>query len=66
MEEVQNRFIHINPSIEKYVWKYLGKLLDMSKTLKENGVPDLEEECLNLGIPYEVPVVHIYYKYVLD
>ncbi|RZC38158.1 cytochrome b5 domain-containing protein 1-like, partial [Asbolus verrucosus] len=48
-------------------WKndnYMDKLIDMDKTMDENGIPDEREKMTELGIPksYFIPIVRLYYN----
>jgi hypothetical protein len=64
INEILDRYIELNLHAASYTWKRLGKVLDMSKTLEENGIPDESEELLELGIDLEdyIPAVHLYFN----
>ena len=40
MHEILDRYLKYNRHASSYTWKYDGKLLDMDKTLSENGIID--------------------------
>lgn len=52
-----------NVHAASYTWKRLGKVLDMNKTLQENGIADEAQECIELGLDPEeyIPVIHLYF-----
>lgn len=67
LREVQNRYLDINAHAMSYTWKRhdVGtKILDMDKTLDENGITDESEQFEKLGLPadYYVPAVHLYFN----
>mmetsp|Transcript_3223 Transcript_3223/g.4958 ORF Transcript_3223/g.4958 Transcript_3223/m.4958 type:complete len:226 (+) Transcript_3223:53-730(+) len=64
IDEVQQRYLAYNFHAKSYTWKRLGKPLDMTKTLAENGVPDEDTELDRLGIDPDdhVPVLHLYFN----
>ena len=39
LEEIRERYTKYNAHAKGYTWRRLGKPLDMSKTLEENGIP---------------------------
>eukprot|EP00920_Eleutheroschizon_duboscqi_P036954 GHVT01088632.1.p4 GENE.GHVT01088632.1~~GHVT01088632.1.p4 ORF type:complete len:321 (+),score=13.69 GHVT01088632.1:4042-5004(+) len=68
LEQIQERYAIENAHAEAYIWKWLGKPLDLKKTLVENGVVDervnrlvgnkaqiFSEDALT------VPVIHLYF-----
>jgi len=64
ISEISVRFgYQHNRNAESYVWKRLGRSLDVSKTLDENGVSDDTEALrrLNVEQDYLYPAVHIYF-----
>lgn len=63
MNEILDRYLSQNFHAASYTWKRLGKVLDMTKTLAENGIPDETEQCLDLGIDPEeyTPTIHLYF-----
>lgn len=40
MKEILNRYLKYNAHAESYTWKYDCNVLDMDKTLTENGIVD--------------------------
>jgi len=44
MNEILDRYLQINSHAASYTWKRLSKVLDMSKTLDENGICDDTKE----------------------
>lgn len=40
INEILDRYLELNLHAASYTWKRLGKVLDMSMTLEENGIPD--------------------------
>ena len=64
INEILDRYLVINAHAASYTWKRLGKVLDMSLNLEQNGVPDDTEEMKELGLPTEeyVPAVHLYFN----
>lgn len=46
------------------MWKYEGNVLDMNKTLEENGIRDRKAELRRLGIPEDIyiPAIKLYFK----
>ena len=65
---IQNRFLSLNANAEHYVWKRLGKVLDMKKTLIENGVhyakDDLHQVLVGKGENDDlyIPAIHLYFN----
>lgn len=66
INEIQTRYLDINKHSESYTWKdYTGRLLDMNKTLAENGIMDQDPEYDYLDIPEEdrlLPSLMIYFN----
>ena len=68
--EIQGRYFAFNRHAGSYTWKRLTDdgekfvVLDMDKTLTENGVPDEDVEFEKLNIPddYYIPAIHIYFN----
>ncbi|KAF4714412.1 Cytochrome b5 domain-containing protein 1 [Perkinsus olseni] len=62
--EISARYREYNCHTDSYTWKRLGKVLDMDKTLNENGIPDETDVLKSLDIdPDEhVPVLHLYFN----
>ncbi len=67
LREVLERYLAINAHAGSYTWKRHDtgtKMLDMQRTLDENGINDESEEFEKLGLPadYYVPAVHLYFN----
>jgi hypothetical protein len=64
LNEILDRYLQINTHAASYTWKRLGKVLDMSKTLDENGISDDTKELQGLGMPVDeyIPGIHLYYN----
>jgi len=64
LEQIRTRALEHNAHAHSYTWKYLGKPLDMNKTLPENGIPDEDEELTRLRMdPDEyIPTIHLYFN----
>lgn len=64
LDEIQDRYREFNAHASSYTWKRMGDLLDMKKTLEENGISDETEEFDCLGLPgdYYIPALHIYFN----
>jgi hypothetical protein len=63
MNEILDRFLIQNFHAASYTWKRIGRVMDMNKTLAENGIEDDTKECLALGIDPEeyIPTIHLYF-----
>mmetsp|Transcript_36365 Transcript_36365/g.77383 ORF Transcript_36365/g.77383 Transcript_36365/m.77383 type:complete len:229 (-) Transcript_36365:85-771(-) len=63
VEEIRERFWVHNAHAGSYTWKRMGRVLNMEKTLEENGVKDETEELVKLGIDPDdhIPVIHLYF-----
>ena len=59
-----DRYLELNNHAASYTWKRLGKVLDMSKNLAENGIIDDRAELLELGIDLDeyIPALHLYFN----
>ena len=64
LNEIKTRYQRINAHADSYTWKFDGKVLDMSKTLEENGIPDEAEQFNDLGLDEtgSIPTVHVYFN----
>ena len=70
IEEIQQRYLSFNGHAASYTWKRLDDkgeefvVMDMSKTLEENGCMNEAGEFEKLQIPddWYVPVMHIYFN----
>jgi len=63
VEEIRDRYLVNNAHAGSYTWKRLGKVLNMQKTLEDNGMKDETEELVRLGIDPDdhIPVIHLYF-----
>ena len=67
IESIRKRYMEYNKHSESYTWKALvdGEfaVLDMDKTLEDNGVIDETEEFFKLGLDddFYVPTLHLYF-----
>lgn len=63
VEEIRDRYLTHNAHAGSYTWKRLGKVLNMQKTLEENGMKDETDEFVRLGIDPDdhIPVIHLYF-----
>ena len=64
LNEVLDRYLEINAHAASYTWKRLGKVLDMSLNLEQNGIPDERDELVELGIQDDeyIPAIHLYFN----
>lgn len=69
MNEILDRYLDCNSHAGSYTWKRtdaneVGRVLDMSKTLDENGIPDERGkfDALSIDDDYYVPTVHLYFS----
>ncbi|EKX41785.1 hypothetical protein GUITHDRAFT_88327 [Guillardia theta CCMP2712] len=72
LEQIQSKYLMHNKHAASYTWKRLPRpgvekemvVLDMKKTLEQNGVVDESEEFEELGLDddYFIPSLHLYYK----
>ena len=64
INEILDRYLAINSHAASYTWKRMGAVLDMAKTLDQNGIKDDTKELQDLGMPIEeyVPGIHLYYN----
>ncbi|KAI9138809.1 hypothetical protein BKA69DRAFT_1031120 [Paraphysoderma sedebokerense] len=60
---VQEKFLTYNAHAKGYMWKRLGKLLDMDLTLEENEIVNESDEFIKLEMNDEewLPVIHLYF-----
>ncbi|KAI9220628.1 hypothetical protein BC828DRAFT_415521 [Blastocladiella britannica] len=63
IQAILNRYIVYNAHASGYVWKFLGRVLDMSQTLAENGIPDESDTMAHVGITEKdwLPALFLYY-----
>lgn len=70
IDEIQKRYISFNGHAASYTWKRVDDagenfvVMDMSKTLEENGCLDENDEFEKLQIPddFYIPVIHVYFN----
>ena len=67
LNEILNRYLAINGHAGSYTWKRHDdhpRVLDMSKTLEENGILDESDEFEALGLPadFYIPAIHLYFN----
>jgi hypothetical protein len=70
LAQIQDKYLRYNAHAGSYAWKRIPpaggdmQLLDMAKTLEENGVRDESAEYEELGVDddYYTPSLHLYYK----
>jgi len=66
--EIQKRYLPYNEHAASYTWKRtdtkVGRILDMMKTLDENGIPDQsgQFDMLDIDEDYYVPIIHLYFS----
>lgn len=64
MLEILARYMSCNSHAASYTWKYADEVLDMNKTLEENGIPDQDAmlEDLFLNVDDFIPEILLYYN----
>eukprot|EP00049_Salpingoeca_infusionum_P002810 m.60098 g.60098 ORF g.60098 m.60098 type:complete len:217 (-) comp11800_c1_seq1:185-835(-) len=64
LEQIQERYLVYNSHSQSYTWKHLGRVLEMDKTLGENGIEELSEEFYKLSIDQHefVPELQVYFN----
>jgi len=65
LREIEDRYLErVNFHVQSYTWKMLGRGLELGKTLVENGIPDQDQEFLDLGMDPDDHIVtlHIYFN----
>lgn len=66
LQEIQTRYLEINKHSQSYTWKdCYAKVLDLEKTLEENGIHDEDAEYDYLDVPdsqRHVPAIMIYFN----
>ncbi len=64
INEILDRYLIFNTHAASYTWKRLGRVLDMSLNLEENGIPDERDELTLLGIHHDeyIPAIHLYFN----
>ena len=64
LNEILDRYLVFNSHAASYTWKCEGRVLDMSRNLEDNDIPDETDELLELGIDLEdyIPAIHLYFN----
>jgi hypothetical protein len=64
LNTIQERYQFYNRHAKGYIWKRLGKILDMSLTLEKNGILDEREQFEKVGMNEDdwLPVIHLYFS----
>ncbi|KAL0484409.1 cytochrome b5 domain-containing protein [Acrasis kona] len=64
LNEILDRYLRFNSHAASYTWKRMGRKLDMTMTLDENGIPDEDSEFADLAIrdTYYTPALHLYFN----
>ncbi|KAA6401354.1 MAG: putative flagellar associated protein [Streblomastix strix] len=61
--QIRARYLEHNAHAHSYTWKHLRRVLDMHKTLEDNGIPDedglYEEYAIDRDV--NIPTLHLYY-----
>ena len=50
LKDIQNRYLTFNFHASSYTWKFLGRVLDMEKTLNDNQIPELLETKISVPV----------------
>lgn len=64
LAEILLRYLHYNAHARSYTWKHSGTILDMSKTLVQNNVPDDDLELQDLRLDPErfIPSIQLHFN----
>lgn len=63
LKEIQERYKRFNKHCTSYTWKRMGKMLDMTKTLEENGIAAIKEEFQEFDVVENyLPAIHLYFN----
>ncbi|XP_063237942.1 cytochrome b5 domain-containing protein 1 isoform X1 [Bacillus rossius redtenbacheri] len=65
LSRVLERYLPVNSHAASYTWKSVhGRVLDMDKTLEENGIPDERDAFLEIGLKETeyIPLVMLYFN----
>eukprot|EP00002_Diphylleia_rotans_P023678 TRINITY_DN4659_c0_g1_i1.p1 TRINITY_DN4659_c0_g1~~TRINITY_DN4659_c0_g1_i1.p1 ORF type:complete len:212 (+),score=42.82 TRINITY_DN4659_c0_g1_i1:53-688(+) len=64
LKDILERYLEFNAHAGSYTWKRLGRVLDMNKTLEENGIPDESDKYADLAVDddYYTPALHLYFN----
>ncbi|KAG7188593.1 hypothetical protein KM043_008223 [Ampulex compressa] len=63
---IQERTLRFHSNCKSYVWKFEGKILDLTLTLTENGIPDERDRFVALGLPEDFYIPNLMCYYVDD
>lgn len=64
LEEILQRYLRYNSHARSYTWKHDGEVLDMSRTLSDNHVPDHDQDLEQLGLDPDLytPAILLYFN----
>uniref|UniRef100_A0A8C7YF37 Cytochrome b5 domain containing 1 n=1 Tax=Oryzias sinensis TaxID=183150 RepID=A0A8C7YF37_9TELE len=64
LEEILQRYLRYNSHARSYTWKHDGEVLDMSRTLSDNHVPDHDQDLEELGLDPDLytPAILLYFN----
>ncbi|XP_060035158.1 cytochrome b5 domain-containing protein 1-like [Erinaceus europaeus] len=64
MWEIVHRFLAYNAHAASYTWKYDGRILNMDRTLEENGIYNEEDdfELLKMDDPLYLPAITLHFN----
>ncbi|VDL59339.1 unnamed protein product [Hymenolepis diminuta] len=64
MLDILERYLECNAHAASYTWRYADEVLDMDKTLEENGIADKDDmlEELLLNVDNFIPEILLYYN----
>ncbi|KAI9168389.1 hypothetical protein H9P43_007761 [Blastocladiella emersonii ATCC 22665] len=64
IQAIVQRYLAFNAHAKAYTWKYLGRVLDLSATFAENGIPDESAELERIGINEQdwLPALFLYFS----
>lgn len=64
IRRIQDRYKIYNNDFDSYEWCYEDRVLDLDKTLEQNGITDEREKFLEVGLPDNtyIPMILLYYK----
>jgi hypothetical protein len=64
LSDIRARYMLYNRHAGSYTWKRLGRVLDLERTLEENGVPDESQEMEQLNIDDDayIPALHVHFN----
>lgn len=64
LSEILTRYSLYNSHATSYTWKYYGQILDMNKTLEENGIDDCSKDfyILKMNEDEHLPPISLYFN----